>query len=253
MSTGAPPRSLQGTTAVVTGGTTGLGLGIAERFLAAGATVVCASRDTHDVRTVLDRFPERAHYHRADVSDEASVRDLMRFAHERTGRLDVVVANAGISRDAKLARLSLADWNAMVGTNLTGVFLTIRESLPYLLESGRGRIITVSSLMGSRTAVGAAGYCATKAGVEMLTRAAAIELGPKGISVNAIAPGFINTGMGKKGEADERLWQRYRDRIALGRLGDTAEVTEAAAFLAAPESSYVNGHVLEINGGLRWS
>ncbi|WP_020660462.1 SDR family NAD(P)-dependent oxidoreductase [Amycolatopsis benzoatilytica] len=244
---------LKGKTAVITGGTRGLGRAIAERYLVEGASVVCASRSPHEVKELVDEVPDRVVYHEVEVADPASVDGLMRFAVDTFGRLDIVVANAGVHRDAKVERLDPAHWNEMVGTNLTGVYLCTRAAVPHLRQSGGGRIINVSSLMAGRVAVGAAGYCATKAAVEMLTRVSAIELGPKGILVNCLSPGFIDEGMGQAVASNDKLWQTYRRRLALGRAGQASELADAAVFLAGGESTYINGHVLEVNGGLLWA
>ncbi|MEU4776026.1 glucose 1-dehydrogenase [Micromonospora sp. NPDC023644] len=234
---------------IVTGGTRGLGRAIAEQFHAEGATVICAARNPYDIGEVTT---DRLVYHRVDVTEEDSVRDLMRSAVDRFGRIDVLVANAGVSRDGKIVRLSLDDWDTTVRTNLTGVFLCTREAAAHMTARGEGRIITVSSCVATRPVPGAAAYSATKAAVEAFTRTAAIELGPKGVTVNCLAPGYINGGMGRQLAAVPERWQRYQSRLVLDRLGTPEEVAAAAIFLATPASSYINGHILEVSGGLRW-
>jgi 3-oxoacyl-[acyl-carrier protein] reductase len=244
---------LSGKTAVITGGSRGLGRAIAERYLQEGARVVCAARNPYDIKEVLDLAPDRAVYVPVDVTSDDSVAALMVDAAERFGGIDILVANAGVNRDGRVDRLPVTDWQDMVATNLTGVFLCTRAAVPYLERSGAGRIVNVSSMMATRIAIGAAGYCATKAAVEMFTRVSAIELAPRGILVNSLAPGILDEGMGRQLAANERIWSRYKTRLALGRLGHADEAADAAVFLAGPESSYVNGHVLEVNGGLLWS
>jgi 3-oxoacyl-[acyl-carrier protein] reductase len=244
---------LNGKTAVITGGTTGLGRAVAERYVAEGAAVVCASRDPHDIKKFLDEVPGRAAYHPVDVTDAGSVRALMEFAAETFDRIDIVVANASVHRDDRIDRLNPGRWNDMVATNLTGTYLCTHESVPYLQRSGGGRIINVSSALATRPAIGAVGYCATKAAIEMVTRVSAIELASRGILVNCLSPGFISEGMGLVVEANDKVWRTYRERLALGRSGQADEIADAAVFLAGPESTYVNGHVLEVNGGLRWA
>jgi 3-oxoacyl-[acyl-carrier protein] reductase len=244
---------LAGRTAVITGGTRGLGRAIAQRYLLEGAQVVCAARNPYDIKEVLDLSPGRGAYVPVDVTSQESVTALMAEAAERFGGVDVVVANAGTSRDGKVDRLPLADWQDMVATNLTGVFLCTQAAIPYLERSSAPRIVNVSSSMATRVAIGASGYCATKAAVEMFTRVSAIELGPRGILVNSLAPGILDEGMGRQLTENDKIWARYRTRLALGRPGDADEAADAAVFLAGPESSYVNGHVLEVNGGLLWS
>lgn len=245
---------LAGKVAVVTGGTRGLGRAIAETFLAEGATVVCAARTPGDLATGSEQpWADRLHYQPTDVTDEDSVQNLVADTVRRHGRVDVMVANAGVSRDGRVARLSLADWTTTVQTNLTGVFLCARAVVQPMRAQGGGRIITVSSSLATRPVEGAAAYCATKAAVESFTRTAAVELGPHGIAVNCLAPGYFDGGMGRRLAADPDLWKRYQSRLVLDRLGYPDELAAAAVFLASSASSYVNGHVLEVSGGLRWA
>jgi 3-oxoacyl-[acyl-carrier protein] reductase len=244
---------LAGKTAVITGGSRGLGRAIAERYLLEGAQVVCAARNPYDIKEVLDLSPGRGAYVPVDVTSPDSVAALMAETAERFGGVDILVANAGVSRDGRVDRLPVTDWQDMVATNLTGVFLCTQAAIPYLERSQAARIVNVSSSMATRVAVGAAGYCATKAAVEMFTRVSAIELGPRGILVNSLAPGILDEGMGQQLTENDKIWARYKTRLALGRPGGADEAADAALFLAGPESSYVNGHVLEVNGGLLWS
>jgi 3-oxoacyl-[acyl-carrier protein] reductase len=243
---------LKGKTAVITGGTKGLGLAIAREFLREGAHVVCAARSEGDVKEVLDQYPDRSRYARADVSDPQAMQDVMRTVAEDVGHIDTVVANAGVNRDGKIDSLPYEDWQAMLDTNLTGVFLTVQAAVAYLKES-RGSVITVSSCMGSRVAIGAAGYAASKAAVEMFTKTAAIELGRNGVRVNSLAPGILDEGMGHELVSNERAWQAYRKRFALGRPGEAREAARAAVFLASEDASYVNGEIVGVNGGLLWA
>lgn len=215
--------------------------------------MVCAARNPYDIKEIFARAPERGAYVEVDVTSDASVTALMADVAERFGGIDILVANAGVSRDGRVDRLPVTDWQDMVATNLTGVFLCTRAAVPYLERSTAGRIVNVSSSMATRVAVGAAGYCATKAAVEMFTRVSAIELAPRGILVNSLAPGILDEGMGQQLTANDRIWSRYKTRLALGRPGSSGEAADAAVFLAGAESSYVNGHVLEVNGGLLWS
>ncbi|MFC4592015.1 SDR family NAD(P)-dependent oxidoreductase [Sphaerisporangium corydalis] len=244
---------LSGKTAVITGGSRGLGRAIAERYLREGARVVCAARNPYDIKEVIDLEPGRCDYVPVDVTSEESVAALMAEAAERFGGIDILVANAGVSRDGRVDRLAVTDWQDMVATNLTGVFLCTRAAVPYLERSRAGRIVNVSSSMATRVAIGASGYCATKAAVEMFTKVSAIELASRGILVNSLAPGILDEGMGRDLTANDRIWSRYKTRLALGRPGHADEAADAAVFLAGPESCYVNGHVLEVNGGLLWN
>ncbi|MGW2461407.1 SDR family NAD(P)-dependent oxidoreductase [Streptomyces sp. NPDC001761] len=249
---------LEGRTAVITGGTRGLGRAIAEAFLAEGASVVAAARNPYDIKELADDHEGRLLYQYTNVTDERSVEELMTAACEAYGGVDILVNNAGVSRDGKIARLSVADWNTTLATNLTGVFLCTRAVIGPMTTPGKpagpgGRIINVSSCVAGRAAVGAGAYSASKAAVEMFTRTSAVELAPKNIRVNCLSPGYIDEGMGKELAANERAWESYRGRLLSDRLGRPEEVGAAAVFLAGGESSYVNGTVVEVNGGLLWA
>ncbi|MFF4170812.1 SDR family NAD(P)-dependent oxidoreductase [Streptomyces sp. NPDC001744] len=249
---------LDGQTAVITGGTRGLGRAIAEAFLEEGASVVVAARNPYDIEELADDHGDRLLFHPTDVTDETSVAGLVGAAVERFGGVDVLVNNAGVSRDGKIARLSVADWNTTLATNLTGVFLCTRAVIAPMAARREatgvgGRIINVSSCVAGRAAIGAAAYSASKAAVEMFTRTSAVELAPKGITVNCLSPGYIDEGMGKELASNERAWESYRGRLLSGRLGRPAEVGATAVFLASQDSSYVNGSVVEVNGGLMWA
>jgi 3-oxoacyl-[acyl-carrier protein] reductase len=241
---------LDGKVAVITGGARGLGKIITKRFLAEGARVVCAGRDVAAAKELLEDGGERVTFHPVDVRHRESVRELFAFAGERFGSLDVVVANAGISRPGPIAVLGADAWQDVFDTNVHGVFHCVQAAIP-LLKRG-GRIIVLSSVLGSRGVAGASAYCASKAAVETLTKIAAIELAPQGITANCLSPGFIDEGMGKQLAANEKVWSQYRPKLAAGRMGTGDEVAAAAVFLGSEDSSYINGHVLEVNGGLRW-
>lgn len=243
---------LKGTVTVVTGGTTGLGRRIAEAFLREGGSVVVAARSEHQAADILGSAAGRAAFLPVDVRDRDSVEELMGYAAERFGGLDIVVANAGVSRPGPASNLARAHWDEVVATNLTGVFHRVQAAVPYLERSSRGRLITVSSVLADRATPGASAYCATKAAVEALTKVCALELAAKGITANCLAPGLIDEGMGKALAGNEQVWPHYQTKLAMGRMGSAEEVASAAVFLAGEESRYVNGHVLEINGGLRW-
>ncbi|MEV1062979.1 SDR family NAD(P)-dependent oxidoreductase [Streptomyces sp. NPDC050263] len=235
---------LCGRTAVVTGGTRGLGRDVALALAAEGATVVAAARETAEDPgggvVVL----------KADVTAPDSMRTLMDTVHERYGGPHIVVANAGLSRPGPVARLSVEHWTEVVDTNLHGVFHTVRAALPYVSESPGGRVITMSSLLGSRAMPGAAAYCASKAAVEAFTQVTALELAADGVTVNCVAPGYIDSGMGRALIGNEELWARLAPTLAAGRPGTGDEVARAVLFLASADSSYINGQVLRVDGGV---
>jgi 3-oxoacyl-[acyl-carrier protein] reductase len=244
---------LKGRVAVITGGTSGLGRAIAVRFLDEGASVLCAARNPRDIDRLIAELPDRIRFYPVDVTAPESVAELMRAAVDEFGALDVLVANAGVSHDGKIERLSTQDWDRMVATNLNGVFYSTQAAARHMVAQGAGCVITVSSSMASRVAIGAAGYSATKAAVETFTRVAAIELGRKGVRVNCLAPGILDGGMGRELTENAKVWDAYRSRFSLGRPGTLDEAATGALFLACDDSSYVNGHVLEVNGGLLWA
>lgn len=237
---------LQGRTVVITGGTRGLGRDVARALAAQGATVVAAAREADD-GSVRDGVIAL----KADVTAPGAMSALLRTVHERYGGPHVVVANAGISRPGPVAALAPEDWYDVINTNLNGVFHTVRAALPYVGAEPGGRIIVMSSLLGSRAMPGAAAYCASKAAVEALVRVCALEVAASGTTVNCVAPGYIDSGMGSALLADDRFGPMVQAALASGRPGTGAEVAEAVLFLASAESSYVNGSVLGVDGGVR--
>ncbi|MEO3930626.1 SDR family NAD(P)-dependent oxidoreductase [Micromonosporaceae bacterium B7E4] len=243
---------LKGKVAIVTGGTRGLGRRIAEAYLAEGASVMIAGRDTSTAADLRDVAGDQVEFHTTDVADPDATSELVRRAAERFGGLDIMVANAGVSIPGPVTALSPRQWDEVVGTNLTGVFHCVRSAVPQLERAGGGRVITMSSVLAARPVPGGAAYCATKAAVETFTRSVALELAASGITANCLAPGFIDEGMGLALQRNDAVWQRYRPKLSMGRMGRGDEVAAAAVFLASADSSYVNGHVLEVNGGLIW-
>lgn len=243
---------LKGKIAVVTGGTRGIGRQIVGSLLAEGCRVVCSARTEPADDEILEADGDGIAFQRADVRDPASVDRLMRSAEARFGGLDIVVANAGISRPGRVDALSTQDWQETVETDLTGVFHCVHAAVPHLERRGCGRIVTISSALATRATPGASAYCSAKAAVEMFTKVCAIELAPRGITVNCVSPGFVDIGMGRELADNEQVWPHYESKLAMGRLGTPDEVAAAVVFLASHEGTYVNGHVLEVNGGLRW-
>ncbi|MBO4207892.1 SDR family oxidoreductase [Micromonospora echinofusca] len=241
---------LDGLTAVITGGTRGLGRALTEGFLDSGASVLAAARTEGDFGEIADRYGERAAFHPVDVCDADSLNRLMSAAVEQFGRLDIVVANAGVTRNGLIHKMSPTEWRDVMNTNLDGLFHTVQAALPHFGESG-GSILTVSSGMASYAAPGASAYIASKAATEAFTRCCAAEFANRNIRVNCISPGILTVGMGAAVGANERLRQLYWPRMLAGRAGEPHEVVAAAVFLASPAASYINGHVLDVTGGLR--
>lgn len=244
------PTSLSGQTALVTGGGRGIGRAVALALAEAGAEVVVnyssSATAAEEVVQSIQAKGGTAYALQANVAIEADVDRLIKTVLERSGRLDVLVNNAGITRDGLMMRMKTNDWQAVIDLNLTGVFLCSRAVARPMLKQKSGRIINITSVVGLIGNAGQANYAAAKAGVIGLTRTTAKELASRGITVNAVAPGFIATDMTKDLDADTIL----RD-IPLGRFGTQEQVAGVVRFLAAdPASSYITGQVIQVDGGM---
>ncbi|MEA5414542.1 3-oxoacyl-[acyl-carrier-protein] reductase [Synechococcus sp. BA-132 BA5] len=247
MSSAAP---LSGQVALVTGASRGIGRAIAESLALAGATVVVNyARSPEAAEAVLATITAaggRAWSHQADVADEQAVEGMVKAVLEKEGRLDVLVNNAGITRDGLLMRMKTTDWQSVIDLNLTGVFLCTRAVSRSMLKARRGRIINITSVVALMGNPGQANYSAAKAGVIGLTRSSAAEFASRGITVNAVAPGFIDSDMTK--DLDKASILAF---IPLGRMGQPQEVAGAVRFLAAdPAAAYITGQVLQVDGGM---
>jgi 3-oxoacyl-[acyl-carrier protein] reductase len=245
---------LTGRRAIVTGASRGIGRAIAETLAARGATVVVNYRAGEAAaREVCDAIAAAggtAHAIGFDVADAAAVEAGMKAAIDALGGLEILVNNAGISIDALIMRASAADFDATMATNLRGAFLCSKIAARHLLKAKeRGRIVNLSSVVGEQGNPGQSMYAASKAGVIGLTKSLARELAGRGITVNAVTPGYIATDMtaaALTGDAQAQLLSR----IPLGRVGQPQEIAEAVAFLASDAAAYVTGHVMRVNGGL---
>ena len=246
----ASPASLDGQTALVTGGGRGIGRAIALALGEAGAEVVVnyssSAAAADDVVATITAAGGKAYALQANVSIEEEVDGLIKKVLDRSGRLDVLVNNAGITRDGLLMRMKTSDWQSVIDLNLSGVFLCTRAVARPMLKQKSGRIINITSVVGLMGNAGQANYAAAKAGVIGLTRSTAKELASRGITVNAVAPGFIATDMTKDLDADSIL----KD-IPLGTFGTQEQVAGAVRFLAADSAAaYITGQVLQVDGGM---
>jgi 3-oxoacyl-[acyl-carrier protein] reductase len=237
--------------AIITGAAGGIGFAAAQVFAREGAKVAVADfneqQGVESVNLLKDKGYE-ANFFQVNVAERDSVNAMVASVMDTYGGIDILVNNAGITKDAMLSKLSVEDFQKVIDVNLTGVFHCTQAVLPAMLERGRGRIINTSSVTGVYGNVGQTNYAATKAGVIGMTKTWAKELGRKGINVNAVAPGFIETGMTAK--VPERILDQMRMMVPLGRLGLPEDIANAYLFLASDESNYVNGTVLHVDGGI---
>jgi len=243
---------LQGKAAVVTGAGRGIGKAIAAAFAAEGARVVAADRDAASAAATAAELAAQGREVMActaDVGVERDVDAMVEATLARFGALDVLVSNAGVGFHRALVDLELADWERVLRVNLTGTFLCVQRAARVMCERGSGSIIVMGSTSGQRGAMARTAYGVSKAGVMQLTRIAAAELAPSGVRVNALAPGPITTPLSLSNHTESQR-NAYLDRIPMRRYGEMTEVAAAAVFLASAESSYVNGHVLNVDGGM---
>ncbi len=241
---------LSGRTALVTGASQGIGRACALELARAGATVALAARNEDKLAAVAGEIAStggQAHAFPMDLADEEQVKNAVKSALGKLGKIDILVNNAGITRDQLLMRMKRQDWDAVLNTNLTGAFLCIQQVVGAMLKQRWGRIINITSINGQMGQAGQANYSASKAGLIGLTMSAARELGSRNITVNAVAPGFIETEMTVALPQD--LKDAMLKMVALGRAGTAEDVAHAVHFLASEGASYITGHVLNINGG----
>jgi len=236
--------------ALVTGGARGIGRSIVERLAEAGArvTFVDLLEDAAAETVELAGGPERCRFVKADISTTEGAEAAVAQAVEHGGGLDVLVNNAGITRDGLLLRMSDEDWDKVIGVNLTGTFRMTRAAARRLMKSGRGRIINIASVVGLMGNAGQANYAASKGGVIAFTKAVAKELAGRGVTVNAVAPGFIQTDM--TAALTEKAAKELGSRIPLGRLGTSSDVADVVVFLASEAAGYVTGQVIPVDGGM---
>ena len=241
---------LTGRVAVVTGASRGIGRAVALELAATGARVLAGARDQHAdvVAAEITAVGGTAHAVSVDVMDAASVRHMIGTALDRFGRVDILVNNAGIARDQLLVRMKRDEWDAVLATNLTAAFTCAQAALRPMLKQRFGRIINISSVVGQMGNAGQANYAASKAGVIGMTKSLAREVASRGITVNVVAPGMIDTGMTRAVmQASREAWA---SKIPLGRLGTSEEVAAAVGFLASDKAAYITGQVVGVNGGL---
>ena len=238
-----------GQVAVVTGGARGIGAEIARRLARGAATVVCVDvLDTTEIVAEITASGGAAEGGHLDVTNAAQAAECLKGIHESHGTIDILVNNAGITRDQLLVRMKPEDWDMVLDINLDGVFKVTQPVAKMMMRAKSGRIVNVASVVGLMGNAGQANYAASKAGLIGFTKSLARELGPRNITVNAVAPGYISTPMTDKLTEDQR--EALLKNVAIPRLGTPGDVAEAVAFLAGPGASYITGVVLNISGGL---
>jgi 3-oxoacyl-[acyl-carrier protein] reductase len=243
--------SLTNKVALITGASQGIGRDTALALAQAGAKVAVAARNEEKLATLVNEITAtgaEALAIKMDVANADEVKSGFKQLFEKFGRLDILVNNAAITRDGLALRMRQDDWDAVIRTNLTGAHLCIQQALPQMMKARAGRIINITSVVAQSGNAGQANYVAAKAGLIGLTKAIAIEIASRNITVNAVAPGFIATPM--TDVLPDAVKEQLKTRIPLGRMGTPRDVTSAIIFLASDEAAYITGHVLNVNGGM---
>ncbi|MFP7723743.1 3-oxoacyl-ACP reductase FabG [Lysobacter sp. A3-1-A15] len=242
-------KMLRGEVALVTGASRGIGAAIADELAAQGATVIGTATSQAGAEAIGERLAGQGGHGRVlDVVDPASIDALIDGIATEIGPISILVNNAGITRDNLLMRMKDEDWQAILDTNLTSVYRTSKAVMRAMMKARKGRIINIASVIGVTGNAGQANYAAAKAGIIGFSKSMAREIGSRGITVNVVAPGFIDTDMTRSLPEDAR--KGMLDQIALGRLGEPADIARAVSFLAGPSAAYITGETLHVNGGM---
>ncbi len=244
-------KRVENKVAIITGGADGIGKATALRFAEEGAVAVIWDLNEEKGSRLVEEISKKggkAAFYRVNTAEFAQVEKAAAEVFEKYGKIDVLINNAGITRDATMKKMSVEQWQQVIDVNLSGVFYCTKAVSPYMLEKGSGRIITTSSVVALYGNFGQTNYVASKAGVIGMTKTWAREFGRKGITANAIAPGFISTEM--VAAMPENVLASMREKVPLGRLGMPEEIASAFLFLASDEAAYINGAVLSVDGGI---
>jgi 3-oxoacyl-[acyl-carrier protein] reductase len=239
---------LSGKVALVTGGTRGIGLAVCQAFAGAGARVALCARDAAKAQETAASLGGGSRGYGCDVAIAAQVETLVSAVERDFGQIDVLVNNAGFTRDNLLFRISEADWDAVIDTNLKGAFLMTKQAARGMIKRRWGRVINISSVVGLNGNKGQSNYSASKAGLIGFTKSVAKELASRNVLVNAVAPGYIDTELTRGISAEAK--QYLLDNIPLGRLGQGTDIAGAVLFLASDQASYITGQVLVVDGGM---
>jgi 3-oxoacyl-[acyl-carrier protein] reductase len=242
-------RPLDGEIALVTGASRGIGAAIADELAAQGAVVIGTATSEGGAKAIDERMSAAGGHGRVlDVVDGVSVDALVDAIAKEFGAISILVNNAGITRDNLLMRMKDEDWDAILQTNLTSVYRTSKAVMRAMMKARKGRIINIASVVGVTGNAGQANYAAAKAGIIGFSKSLAKEIGSRGVTVNVVAPGFIDTDMTRS--LPEAAREGLVAQIALGRLGEAADIARAVAFLAGPNAGYITGETLHVNGGM---
>ncbi|WP_114782641.1 3-oxoacyl-[acyl-carrier-protein] reductase [Botryobacter ruber] len=245
-------KTLEGKVALVTGASKGIGRAIAQKFVELGAqvafTYLSSVEKGQQLEQELSAGGGKAKGFRSDASDYAQAEKLVDDVVKEFGKLDIVVNNAGITRDGLLMRMNEEQWDAVINTNLKSVFSVTKAATKSMMRAKSGSIINITSVVGLKGNAGQANYAASKAGIIGFTKSVALELGSRNIRCNAVAPGFIETEM--TGELDQKVVDEWRKAIPLKRGGTPEDVANCVAFLASDDSAYISGQVLQVDGGM---
>src|SRR5690606_10155896 len=239
---------LENKVAIITGGAGGIGLAAVKRFLEEGAKVAIVDYDKQQGEKIEAELGGNVAFFAVDVSKLADVKEMVEQVVDRFGKIDILINNAGITRDATLVKMSEEDFEKVIQINLNGVYYCTQAVAPHMIAQGSGKIISTSSVSGVYGNFGQTNYAATKAAIIGMTKTWAKELGRKGSNVNAVAPGFTATPMVEK--MPEKVLQQMEGITSLQRLGKPEDIANAYLFLASDESSYITGHVLQVDGGI---
>jgi 3-oxoacyl-[acyl-carrier protein] reductase len=242
---------LKDKTAVITGGARGIGKAAVKKFSSEGASVVIWDVNDQAAEKTVSEFNEaggKVEFNHVDITSFDSVQTAAKAVYDKYKHIDILINNAGITKDSTLAKMTPEQWQQVINVNLTGVFNCTKSVIPYMIENKYGRIVNTSSIVGLYGNFGQTNYVASKSGIIGMTKVWARELGRKGITVNAVAPGFIATEMVET--VPEKVIEMLKDKTPLGRLGDPEDIADAYLFLSSDEAKYINGAVLSVDGGL---
>jgi 3-oxoacyl-[acyl-carrier protein] reductase len=243
--------ALNGRVAVITGASQGIGRSCALKLATSGASVALLARNQQKLEELAGEITSsggRAYVAATDLENEDQIKNTFKAVAAELGKIEILVNNAGITRDQLIMRMKRADWDAVLSTNLTSAYLCTQQAISSMLKQRWGRIINITSIFGQMGQAGQANYASSKAGLIGLTMAVAREVGSRNITCNAVAPGFIETAM--TSVLSDGLKQKALETIPLGRIGTPEDVANCVAFLASEEAGYITGHVLNVNGGM---